>query len=128
MIYVELAAGLLLLVAGGDFLVRGAVAIAGRMGVSPLLIGLTLVGFGTSTPELITSVQAALLGSPGIAIGNVIGSNIANVLLILAVAALIQPVSASPRAFRRDRFEAWSRSVPSIVPATAPLARKGHRA
>jgi len=102
MVYLELVAGFLLLVAGGDSLVRGAVAIARRIGVSPLLIGLTLVGFGTSTPELLTSVQAALVGSPGIAVGNVVGSNTANILLILGFAALISPLRTSPDAFRRD--------------------------
>ncbi len=102
MVYLELVAGFLLLVAGGDSLVRGAVAIARRIGVSPLLIGLTLVGFGTSTPELLTSVQAALAGSPGIAFGNVVGSNTANILLILGIAALISPLRTSPDAFRRD--------------------------
>jgi cation:H+ antiporter len=101
-IYVYLAAGLLLLLAGGELLVRGAVATATRAGVSPLLIGLTLVGFGTSTPELITSVEAAFVGAPGIAVGNVVGSNIANILLILGVAALICPLAVSRRAFYRD--------------------------
>lgn len=102
MVYLELAAGLVLLVAGGDALVRGAVATARRLGVSPLLIGLTLVGFGTSTPELVTSLQAAFLGSPGIAIGNVVGSNTANILLILGIAALITPLATQPGAMRRD--------------------------
>ncbi len=102
MIYLELLVGLLLLVAGGDSLVRGAVAIAKRIRVSPLLIGLTLVGFGTSTPELITSLKAAFAGSPGIAIGNVVGSNIANILLILGIAALIHPLRTSRDAFLRD--------------------------
>jgi cation:H+ antiporter len=101
-IYVYLAIGLLLLLVGGELLVRGAVATATRAGVSPLLIGLTLVGFGTSTPELITSVEAAFVGAPGIAVGNVVGSNIANILLILGVAALICPLAVSRRAFYRD--------------------------
>ncbi|HEV7266936.1 MAG TPA: calcium/sodium antiporter [Falsiroseomonas sp.] len=94
--------GLALLVLGGDLLVRGAVRIAERMGVSPLLIGLTLVGFGTSTPELMTSLQAALAGSPGIAVGNVVGSNIANILLIVGVSALMAPVAVGSAALRRD--------------------------
>lgn len=94
--------GLVLLGLGGELLVRGSVGAARAMGVSPLLIGLTLVGFGTSTPELVTSLQAASLGSPGIAVGNVVGSNIANILLILGVAALIRPVEFHPKAFRRD--------------------------
>lgn len=94
--------GLLLLAAGGELLVRGAVAIAERMGMSPLLIGLTLVGFGTSTPELVTSVQAAIAGSPGIAVGNIVGSNISNTLLILGLSALITPIAVSSKALKRD--------------------------
>lgn len=87
---------------GGEFLVRGAVALARDLGVSPLIIGLTLVGFGTSTPELVTSLQAALAGSPGIAIGNILGSNIGNILLILGLAAVLAPVTVAPEALRRD--------------------------
>ena len=102
MVYLQLILGFALLVAGGDALVRGAVSVAARFGVSPLLIGLTLVGFGTSTPELVTSLQAAWNGYPGIAVGNVVGSNIANILLILGVAAIIMPVAVEPVAFRRD--------------------------
>ncbi|WP_366655498.1 calcium/sodium antiporter [Fodinicurvata sp. EGI_FJ10296] len=101
-VYLELLLGLILLVAGGDALVRGAVALARRFGISPLLIGLTLVGFGTSTPELVTSIQAAFAGSPGIAVGNVVGSNIANILLILGVAAVISPLVVARAAFLRD--------------------------
>lgn len=97
-----LVAGLLLLVLGGELLVRGAVALAERAGMSPLLIGLTLVGFGTSAPELVTSVQAALAGAPGIAVGNVVGSNIANVLLIVGISALVSPITVSSRALGRD--------------------------
>ena len=102
MLYVLLALGLVLLVAGGEALVRGASALAGRLGVSPLLIGLTVVGFGTSTPELVTSLQAAFAGSPGIAVGNVVGSNIANILLILGIAALMMPFAVERQAFGRD--------------------------
>lgn len=97
-----LVLGLVLLVVGGDVLVRGAVGLAARLGVSPLLIGLTVVGFGTSTPELVTSLQAAFAGAPGLALGNVVGSNIANILLILAIAALIRPFAVGRAAFRRD--------------------------
>lgn len=99
---VSIGAGLALLILGGDALVRGAVAAARRFGVSPLVIGLTLVGFGTSTPELVTSIEAALIGAPGIAVGNVVGSNIANILLILGLAAMILPLKADRRAFMRD--------------------------
>jgi cation:H+ antiporter len=97
-----LIGGLVLLVIGGELLVRGAVQVATRFGVSPLVIGLTLVGFGTSTPELVTSVQAALSGSPGIAYGNIVGSNIANILLILGAAALLTPITVASNALKRD--------------------------
>jgi len=95
-------AGLAGLVIGGEMLVRGAVSAARAFNVPPMVIGLTLVGFGTSTPELVTSLQAALSGSPGIALGNVIGSNIGNILLILGFTALLAPVAVDPKAFRRD--------------------------
>jgi len=101
-IALPLIAGLFLLVLGGELLVRGAVQVATRFGVSPLVIGLTLVGFGTSTPELVTSVQAALSGSPGIAYGNIVGSNIANILLILGASAVIAPIVVSSVALKRD--------------------------
>lgn len=101
-ILLSLFGGLALLVLGGEMLVRGAVRLAERLGMSPLLIGLTLVGFGTSTPELVTSVQAALAGSPGIAVGNIVGSNIANILLILGIAAILSPISVSSAALKRD--------------------------
>lgn len=94
--------GLIGLVIGGELLVRGAVSAAKAFGISPMVIGLTLVGFGTSTPELVTSLQAALTGSPGIAMGNVVGSNIGNILLILGIAALIAPIAVNPAAFKRD--------------------------
>lgn len=87
--------GFLLLVKGGDYLVLGAVNIARTVRLSPMVIGLTVVGFGTSMPELLVSAQAALKGSPGIAIGNVVGSNIANIGLILGLCALIYPLNVS---------------------------------
>jgi cation:H+ antiporter len=96
------AGGLVLLAIGGELLVRGAVGMAARLGISPLLAGLTIVGFGTSMPELATSVQAAMAGSPGIAVGNVVGSNIANILFILGVSALILPLTVNPKSFKRD--------------------------
>lgn len=96
------AAGLALLAVGAEVLIRGATEIARRFGLSELLIGLTLVGFGTSAPELVASIQAALKGSAGIAVGNVVGSNIANSLLILGGSALIAPIIVDPKAFRRD--------------------------
>jgi len=94
--------GLVLLIAGGDVLVRGAVRIAERLRLSPMLIGQPVVGMGTSMPELAASLQASLVGSPGIALGNIVGSNIANSLLILGAAALIAPIAVNPRTLWRD--------------------------
>ena len=92
MSYLYLLIGLVVLVFGGDFLVKSAVSITKKMNVSPLLIGVTVVSFGTSFPELLVSLQAAIDGNSGIAIGNVIGSNIANIGLVLGVTAVISPM------------------------------------
>lgn len=94
--------GLAGLFVGGEWLVRGGAAIALRFALPPLLIGLTVVGFGTSTPELLVSVDAAMRGVPDIAIGNVVGSNIANVLLIVGLTALVWPIRVSGGTLRRD--------------------------
>ena len=102
MTYTLIILGLILLLCGGEAVVRGSVSLAQRLGVSPLIVGLTIVGFGTSLPEMVVSVNAALIGSPGLVVGNVIGSNIANILLILGVAALISPFSIHPTAVQRD--------------------------
>ena len=87
------AAGLAMLFAGGEALVRGAVVLARRLGVSRLVVGLLVVGFGTSMPELLVSLEAVFDGAPEIALGNIVGSNIANVLLIVGVAALLTPIT-----------------------------------
>lgn len=100
--YLAVVGGLVLLLLAGDLLVRGAVALAVRMGISPLIIGLTVVAFGTSAPELMISVEAALGGLPGIAIGNVVGSNIANVLLVLGIPAIIYPICCDQSGLRRN--------------------------
>jgi cation:H+ antiporter len=89
---VMMVAGLVLLLAGGEGLVRGAVAFATRMRLPMAVVGAVVLGFGTSMPEMLTSLSAALAGAPGIAIGNVLGSNIANILLILGVAAVIAAI------------------------------------
>ena len=96
------AAGLALLLGGGEFLVRGAVGLARGLGVSPLVVGLTIVAFGTSAPELVVSLQAALGGHPDIVLGNVVGSNIANILLVVGAAAALRAVRAGPGLLRRD--------------------------
>ncbi|MCV3975646.1 calcium/sodium antiporter [Pseudomonas aeruginosa] len=102
MTFVYLIAGLILLVAGAEVLVRGAAKLASQFGIPPLIIGLTVVAFGTSAPETAVSVQAALNGSGDIAIGNVVGSNIANVLFILGLTALIAPLIVSRQLIRLD--------------------------
>ncbi len=109
---------------GGELLVRGSVSLARRLGVSPLVIGLTLVGFGTSTPELVTSVQASLSGSPGIAVGNIVGSNIANLLLILGLSASIAPIKVASGALRRDGLVMFAVAVLfAVIAWLAPLGR-----
>lgn len=100
--WVILLGGLVGLLFGGEALVRGSVGIARRLAIAPLLIGLTVVGFGTSTPELLVSVDAALRGVPDIAIGNVVGSNIANILLIVGLSALVWPIRVLGGTLRRD--------------------------
>ncbi|MEE9196434.1 MAG: sodium:calcium antiporter, partial [Alphaproteobacteria bacterium] len=88
----EVLGGFILLLFGAEFLVRGAVALARRLKVSPMIIGMTIVAYGTTAPELVVSLEAALSGAPGIAVGNVVGSNIANILLILGCASLVYPI------------------------------------
>jgi cation:H+ antiporter len=95
-------AGLALLVFGAEILVRGASRIAAWAGISPLVIGLTVVAFGTSAPELAINVQSSLAGQPDIAIGNVVGSNIANILLILGISAAVAPLMVQQQVVRQD--------------------------
>ncbi|MCL5049178.1 MAG: calcium/sodium antiporter [Firmicutes bacterium] len=103
MIYVlSVALGIGLLTLGGEALIKGALGAAERLGISALLAGLVIVGFGTSAPELVVSIDAAINQQPDIAVGNVIGSNIGNLLLILGLCALITPLAAKPEALRRD--------------------------
>jgi cation:H+ antiporter len=103
--YILLIAGLAILLVTGDLLVRGSVGLAERLGVPALIIGLTIVAFGTSAPELFISVQAALADAPGIALGNVVGSNIANVLLVLGLPAIIASTTCSqPLVLRNTLF------------------------
>lgn len=102
MTYLMIAGGLVVLLFGGDIMVRGAVALAQRLDVPPLIIGLTVVAFGTSSPELVVSLKAALSGVPEMALGNVVGSNICNVLLVLGVPALVFPLTSGTGGVRRD--------------------------
>lgn len=98
----RIVTGLVLLVSGGEFLVRGASALAGRFGISSLVIGLTVVSAATSAPELAVSLGAVLRDEPGLAVGNVVGSNIVNVLLILGLSALVIPLAVKRRLVRFD--------------------------
>ena len=98
----SMGGGVLLLLAGAEALVRGASALALRVGITPLVVGLTVVAIGTSSPELVVSVQAALAGQGGVAIGNVVGSNVANLGLIVGIAALLSPMAVDPKLIRHD--------------------------
>jgi cation:H+ antiporter len=100
--YIYLIIGLILLSVSADYLIRGAVDLASLLKVSPLVVGLTIVAFGTSLPELVVCVRAALEGASGIAVGNVVGSNIANILLIIGAGAVIFPISISRSHIIRD--------------------------
>lgn len=99
---VYLALGVLLLVYSGDYLVKGATAIANHFKISSLVIGLTVVAFGTSAPELIVSLEAAVTGHPEIALGNVIGSNVANIALVLGLTVLILPMPVAQQTIKRS--------------------------
>ncbi len=109
--FLYIAGGFLLLFLGGETLLRGSVALAERYKLSKLLIGMVIVGFGTSLPELIVSVTAASGGVPDLALGNVVGSNIANVLLILGVSAAINQVSCGQSEISRDTLAVLAASV-----------------
>jgi cation:H+ antiporter len=113
--YLYILIGLFGLFFGGEALVRGSVAIAERFGVSQLVIGLTIVGFGTSTPELLVSLNAALAGSSDIALGNVVGSNTANILLILGLSALVYPIANWDQNVRRDALVALGVAVLTLL-------------
>jgi cation:H+ antiporter len=99
---IYIVSGIALLTFGGDLVVRGSVTLAIKLGISKVLVGMIVVGFGTSAPELLVSISATLSGSPDIAVGNVVGSNIANFLLILGLALLITPVFCKDPVIKRD--------------------------
>lgn len=102
MIYVKVLLGFVFLLGSADILVRGSVGLARKLDISPLVIGMTIIAFGTSAPEFLVSMEAALLGSSGMALGNVIGSNLANMLLIIGTAAFLKPISIKPYALLHD--------------------------
>jgi len=102
LMYVYVIVGFVLLLGGAEVMVRGAVGLAERLGVSKMVIGMTVIALGTSAPELLVSLNATLSGSSGLAIGNLVGSNVANILLILGVSGLILPIAGNPKALTRD--------------------------
>lgn len=106
-----LLCGIGLLTLGGEALIRGALGLAVRLAVSPLLMGLVIVGFGTSMPELVVSVDAVRSGQPDIAIGNVVGSNIGNILLVLGLCAVITPLTVTALSLRRDALSVIAASL-----------------
>jgi cation:H+ antiporter len=113
--YLLVGLGLLCLFFGGESLIKGAISLATKLGLSRLMIGLTIVGIGTSMPELMVSVQSAMKGSPEIAIGNVVGSNIANILLIMGIGAIMYPMAAKGDGLRRDALVMVGASVVLVI-------------
>lgn len=102
MALIALAVGIFLLIKGGDWLMRAAVALSLRFSIPKIVIGMTVVSFATSAPELIVSVQSALGGHPDLALGNVVGSNIANLGLVLAIIIMISPIDVTPSFYKTD--------------------------
>ena len=123
MAYLEVIAGLVLLVITGDIMIRGAVSIAENFGISKLVIGLTVIAFGTSAPELVVGINAALAGVPTMALGNVVGSNIANILLVIGLPAIFYPFVCESSEISRNYFIMLAGTVFfMILCLTAPLS------
>ena len=119
--------GIVLIIVGANYLTEGASTLARRMGVSPLVVGLTIVAFGTSAPELIVSLMSALKGNADIAMGNVIGSNIFNVLAIGGVTAVVAPIRVTQSTIRRElplMILACSSSCPTTRSSQASVLRR----
>ncbi len=115
-LYVSLIlSGIVLLLFGGDYLVRGGAALARVWRLPPLFVGLTIIAFGTSAPELVVSIQSALQGSPGLALGNIVGSNTANFLLVLGLPALFGAIPTTTRGVRRNAVIALAAAIALIV-------------
>jgi cation:H+ antiporter len=120
----QLIGGIVYLLMGGDLLVRGAVALSRRLRISPVVVAFTVVAFGTSLPELVVGVRAALTGLPGLAFGNVVGSNIANVLLVAGATAVVYPLPAPDASGRRD---GWTMLAATVLTAGLAWAVPLHR-
>lgn len=113
-----IALGFILLVAGGEVLVRGAVELAQRLRVSAFVIGAVVIGFGSSMPELVTSLEAAFLGVPGIAIGNIVGSNIINILVVIGLASVVAPIAITGKHVRLDTIIVCALSAAFVAVCT----------
>ena len=119
--YIQVIAGLILLVVAGDVLIRGAVSTAENFGLSKLVIGLSVIAFGTSAPELVVGVNAALTGVPEMALGNVVGSNTANILLVIGVPAIFYPFICDSGEVKRNYYIMLIGTVLFILVPLAPL-------
>jgi cation:H+ antiporter len=115
MMYLQILGGFILLLGGAEVMIRGAVAVSQWFGISTLVIGMTVIALGTSAPELVVGLDAALAGAPALALGNVVGSNIANILLVLGAAALIKPILINPHGFTGDSAMLVGGSVVFVV-------------
>ncbi len=121
-----LIAGLVLLMAGGQLVVREAATLAARLGISPIVIGVVIVGFGTSAPELATAVRASLAGTPGLAFGNAVGASMANLLIVLGLAAFLAPLHIAPSAIRAEIVAIIVAAAVFVLPGLLPtLAQPG---
>ena len=118
--FVEITVGLALLVFGADRFVHGAAALARNLGIAPLLIGLTIVAFATSAPEILVAIIAAGRGEPDLAIGNAIGSNIANIGLVLGITAILKPIKLTSATLRREMPALLAVSVQHAVDGSCP--------
>ena len=116
--FVEITVGLTLLVLGADRFVHGAAALARNLGIAPLLIGLTIVAFATSAPEILVSIIAASRGEPDLAIGNAIGSNITNIGLVLGITATLKPIKLNSATLRREMPALLAVSLKAMAPSS----------
>ncbi|MBI3676852.1 MAG: calcium/sodium antiporter [Proteobacteria bacterium] len=121
MAYALLGVGLVLLVLGSETVLRGSVRVSAALGLSPLIIGLLIVSAGTSSPELVVAISAAMHNAPDIALGNIIGSNIVNALLMVGLGALVRPLPSSPKVVWRDGLTMLVASVALVVMAMSGM-------
>lgn len=120
-----LIAGLVLLMAGGQLVVREAATLAARLGISPLVIGVVIVGFGTSAPELATAVRASLASTPGLAFGNAVGASMANLLIVLPLAAFLAPLHIVPASVRAEIIAVAGAAALFIIVGSLPALARG---